>query len=194
MVAVNREACAKYKRELDKLLSPEWTQPVYTQNAADAVDRPLVAKLQLSDEAEENARILFKKPAEEPKILIVTDKLLTGYDAPVLYCLYLDKPMCDHVLLQAIARVNRPYVDVNGVQKKVGLVVDFVGVLRELKKALAFDSSDVNGVIEDLDVLLQDFQRRIAQAKQAYFDSDIGGAPDERLERLVFRESAPGSA
>lgn len=186
VVAVNREACAKYKQALDKLLPPEWSTPVYTQNAADVVDRPLVAKLQLSDEAEEQVRLLFKKPAENPKILIVTDKLLTGYDAPPLYCLYLDKPMRDHVLLQSIARVNRPYVDSNGVQKRVGLVVDFVGVLRELKKALQFDSSDVGGVIEDLDVLLQDFLQRIAQAKQDYLEADVGGSPDERLEKLVF--------
>jgi len=186
VVAVNREACAKYKKALDKLLPPEWTAPVYTENSADVVDRPLVAELQLSDEAEEQVRLLFKKPAENPKILIVTDKLLTGYDAPPLYCLYLDKPMRDHVLLQSIARVNRPYVDANGVQKRVGLVVDFVGVLRELKKALQFDSSDVSGVIEDLDVLLQDFLQRIEQAKQDYLESDAGGTPDERLERLVF--------
>lgn len=186
VVAVNREACAKYKQALDKLLPPEWSAPVYTQNAADVVDRPLVAKLQLSDEAEEQVRLLFKKPTENPKILIVTDKLLTGYDAPPLYCLYLDKPMRDHVLLQSIARVNRPYVDANGVQKRVGLVVDFVGVLRELKKALQFDSSDVGGVIEDLDVLLQDFLQRIAQAKQDYLEADAGGSPDERLEKLVF--------
>jgi type I restriction enzyme R subunit len=186
LVAVNREACAKYKRALDKLLPPEWSVPVYTQNAADAVDRPLVAKLQLSEEQEEQVRLLFKKPAEDPKILIVTDKLLTGYDAPLLYCLYLDKPMRDHVLLQSIARVNRPYVDANGVQKRVGLVVDFVGVLRELKKALQFDSSDVSGVIEDLDVLLQDFLQRIEQAKKDYLESDAGGSADERLERLVY--------
>lgn len=186
VVAVNREACAKYKKALDKLLPPEWSTPVYTENANDVLDRPLVAELQLSDEAEEQARLLFKKPAENPKILIVTDKLLTGYDAPPLYCLYLDKPMRDHVLLQSIARVNRPYVDANGVQKRVGLVVDFVGVLRELKKALQFDSSDVSGVIEDLDVLLQDFLQRIEQAKKDYLESDAGGSPDERLERLVF--------
>ena len=186
VVGVNREACAKYKQALDKLLPPEWSAPVYTQNAADVIDRPLVAKLQLSDEAEEQVRLLFKKPAENPKILIVTDKLLTGYDAPPLYCLYLDKPMRDHVLLQSIARVNRPYVDASGVQKRVGLVVDFVGVLRELKKALQFDSSDVDGVIEDLDVLLQDFLHRIAQAKQEYLDANVDGAPDERLEKLVF--------
>ncbi|WP_321924824.1 HsdR family type I site-specific deoxyribonuclease [Burkholderia sp. BCC1998] len=186
VVAVNREACAKYKKALDKLLPPEWTVPVYTQNAADAVDRPLVAELQLSDDQEEQARLLFKKPAENPKILIVTDKLLTGYDAPPLYCLYLDKPMRDHVLLQSIARVNRPYVDANGVQKRVGLVVDFVGVLRELKKALQFDSSDVSGVIEDLDVLLQDFLKKIAQAEKDYLQVSSVDSPDERLEKLVF--------
>lgn len=186
VVAVNREACAKYKRALDKLLPPEWTVPVYTENALDAVDRPLVAEHQLSGETEEQVRLLFKKPTENPKILIVTDKLLTGYDAPPLYCLYLDKPMRDHVLLQSIARVNRPYVDASGVQKRVGLVVDFVGVLRELKKALQFDSSDVSGVIEDLDVLLQDFLHRIDQAKQDYLEAGAGGTPDERLEKLVF--------
>ncbi|MDD3182742.1 MAG: HsdR family type I site-specific deoxyribonuclease [Alphaproteobacteria bacterium] len=186
LVAVNREACAKYKQALDKILPPEWTEAVYTQNAADAVDRPLVAKLQLSDEREEDVRTLFKKSAELPKILIVTDKLLTGYDAPLLYCLYLDKPMRDHVLLQALARVNRPYIDANGVQKKVGLVIDFVSVLQNLKKALQFDSSDVNGVIEDLDLLLQDFQAKIAKASQEYLDAGDGGDADERLEKIVY--------
>ncbi|HZQ75590.1 MAG TPA: DEAD/DEAH box helicase family protein, partial [Burkholderiales bacterium] len=185
LVAVNREACAKYKRALDKLLPPEWTEAVYTESATDAVDRPLVAELQLSAEREADVRSSFKKPKEEPKILIVTDKLLTGYDAPVLYCMYLDKPMRDHVLLQAIARVNRPYVDSEGIQKKVGLVVDFVGVLRELKKALKFDSDDVSGVLEDLDVLLEDFKKKIAVAKKDFLEAGEGGA-DEKLERLVY--------
>ncbi len=186
LVGVNREACAKYKRALDKHLPPEWSVPIYTENANDKVDRPLVAELQLSEEQEEDARQLFARPDKDPKILIVTDKLLTGYDAPVLYCMYLDKPMRDHVLLQAIARANRPYEDERGIRKRVGLVVDFVGVLRELKKALRFDSGDVSGVIEDLDVLLRDFRQRIAEAERAYLDAGEGGSPDERLERLVF--------
>jgi type I restriction enzyme R subunit len=186
VVAVNREACAKYKRALDKLLPAEWTVPVYTDNAADIVDRPLVAELQISPEREEDVRLLFKKVDRDPKILIVTDKLLTGYDAPPLYCLYLDKPMRDHVLLQSIARVNRPYVDAQGVSKKVGLVVDFVGVLRELKKALKFDSDDVSGVIEDLDVLMADFQQKIVLVKADYL-VDVGdGGADEKLEKVVY--------
>ncbi|KFA41739.1 type I restriction-modification system, R subunit [Xylella fastidiosa] len=186
VVAVNRKACAKYKKALDTLLPPEWTAAVYTENAADVVDRPLVAGLQLSKEAEKQVHKDFKKNTEDPKILIVTDKLLTGYDAPLLYCLYLDKPMRDHILLQSVARANRPYVDANGMQKRVGLVVDVVGVLRALKKALQFDSSDVSGAIEDLNMLLQDFLKRIAQAKQDYLKPDAGGTPDEQLERLVF--------
>ncbi len=186
LVAVGREACAKYKRALDQLLPPEWSEVIYTENSSDAIERPLVAELQLSSDREADVRSLFKKPAEDPKILIVTDKLLTGYDAPLLYCMYLDKPMRDHVLLQAMARVNRPYIDPNGVPKKIGLVVDFVGVLRELRKALAFDSADVSGVIEDLDLMLEDFIARIGQARSEYLEGIEGGGADERLERLVY--------
>ena len=186
LVGVNREACAKYKRALDKLLPPEWTETIYTENAADVVDHPLVAELQLSPEREAEVRLIFKKADNDPKILIVTDKLLTGYDAPLLYCMYLDKPMRDHVLLQAIARVNRPYVDAEGTRKRIGLVVDFVGVLRELRKALRFDSEDVSGVIEDLDLLMKDFLGKIAVAKASYLDSSGEGSADERLENVVY--------
>ena len=186
LVGVNREACAKYKRALDKLLPTEWTLPVYTENDRDFTDRPLIAELQLSSQQEEDARSNFKKGEIDPKILIVTDKLLTGYDAPLLYCMYLDKPMRDHVLLQAIARVNRPYADPDGNRKRVGLVVDFVGVLRELRKALQFDSSDVSGAIEGLDDLLTDFQEKISRAKTDYLEDFGGGIEDERLEQVVF--------
>lgn len=186
VVAVDREACAKYKRALDKHLPAEWSEAIYTSNVNDGVERPDVAALQLSEERETDVRLLFKKAAEQPKILIVTDKLLTGYDAPVLYAMYLDKPMRDHVLLQAIARVNRPYVDSQGVRKRIGLVIDFVSVLRDLKKALKFDSEDVSGVIEDLDLLLVDFLAKIAIAKGEYLDSGGSGSADERLEALVY--------
>lgn len=186
LVGVNREACAKYKRALDKLLPPEWSEAVYTDSPSDVVERPLVAEVQLTDEREADVRVLFKKADENPKILIVTDKLLTGYDAPLLYCMYLDKPMRDHVLLQAIARVNRPYVDEQRVRKRIGLVVDFVGVLRELRKALTFDSSDVSGVIEDLDLMLKDFLARIEVAKADYLEAGGEGDADQRLERLVY--------
>lgn len=186
LVAVNREACAKYKQALDQLLPAEWSVPIYTRNDADVVDRPLVAALQLTDEQEADTRLMFKKAGENPRILIVTDKLLTGFDAKLLYCMYLDKPMRDHVLLQAIARVNRPYADVKGNRKRIGLVVDFVGVLRELKKALTFDSSDVSGVIEDLDVLYRDFLDKIGKAKTEYLTIEEGLGADEQLEKIIY--------
>ncbi len=186
LVGVNREACAKYKRALDRHLPPAWTAAVYTRNAADVVERPLVAEIQLSPEREADVRLLFKKADEDPKILIVTDKLLTGYDAPLLYGLYLDKPMRDHVLLQAIARVNRPHVDADGRRKRIGLVVDFVGVLRELRKALRFDSSDMSGVIEELDVLMEDFLERIERANADYLGAAGSGSADEHLEETVY--------
>ena len=187
LVAVGREACAKYKVALDKHLAPEWSVPVYTENINDSSERPLVAELQLSREQEAITRLTFKKADENPKILIVTDKLLTGYDAPPLYCMYLDKPMRDHVLLQAIARVNRPYVDASGVSKRIGLIVDYVGVLGALEKALRFDSADVGGVIKDLDLLLADLRGKLAAAEAEYLgDAETGGA-DERLEQIVFR-------
>ena len=186
LVAVSREACAKYKRALDKHLQPDWSVPVYTENINDSLERPLVAELQLSPEQEADTRLMFKKADENPKILIVTDKLLTGFDAPLLYCMYLDKPMRDHVLLQAIARVNRPYVDANGVSKPIGLVVDYVGVLAALEKALRFDSADVSGVIEDLDLLLADLLVKLVEAAAEYLEDGGSVGADERLERIVY--------
>ena len=186
LVAVDRQTCARYKRALDQLLPPEWSEVVYSSSPNDSVDRPDVYDLQVSDSREEQVRKAFPKADELPKILIVTDKLLTGFDAPVLQAMYLDKPMRDHVLLQALARVNRPYVDDEGVRKKVGLVVDFVGVLKELNKALRFDSDAVAGALEDLEVLLIDLLQKIPAAGSEYLQVNGESAADEQLESLVY--------
>lgn len=189
LVAVDREACALYKQALDQYLPAEYSVPVYTRNAADVIERPVVASLQLDEATEKSVRKAFPKPDRAPKIFIVTDKLLTGYDAPILYCMYLDKPMRDHVLLQAVARVNRPYEDDSSVKKPCGLIIDFVGVLKELNKALAFDSDDVSGVIEDLDLLFARFRELMDNEGRRYLDL-AGGSPgrgnDARLEHLLY--------
>ncbi|WP_447734940.1 type I restriction endonuclease subunit R [Rhodanobacter soli] len=185
LVGVDREACALYKQALDKYLPADYSVPVYTQSAADAIDYPLVAKHQIDPAQEKRVRKLFRKPDQQPKILIVTDKLLTGYDAPILYAMYLDKPMRDHVLLQAISRVNRPYEDAAGRQKPSGLIIDFIGMLRDLNKALAFDSQDVSGVIEDLDLLLVEFRRLLAEAQARYL-APLEGGKDKQLETLLY--------
>ena len=82
----------------------------------------------------------------------VTEKLLTGYDAPILATMYLDKPLKDHTLLQAIARINRPYPN-----KEDGLVVDYIGIFEDLQKALAFDQASVNKALINLDELKDQF-------------------------------------
>jgi type I restriction enzyme R subunit len=188
LVAVDREACALYKQALDRHLPADYSIPIYTQNAADVVERPLVASLQINETTETAVRKAFPKSDRNPKIFIVTDKLLTGYDAPVLYCMYLDKPMRDHVLLQAVARVNRPYEDESGIKKPCGLIIDFVGVLKELNKALAFDSDDVSGVIEDLDLLYTRFREQMDGEGRRYLAlaGAASGGNDAKLEHLLY--------
>ncbi|MEW6614636.1 MAG: HsdR family type I site-specific deoxyribonuclease [Thermodesulfobacteriota bacterium] len=185
LVAVDREACALYKEELDKILPPEYTLPVYTATQHDSEKYPLVHKYQLSEIEEKNARKLFPKPKTIPKIFIVTDKLLTGFDAPILYGMYLDKPMRDHVLLQAIARVNRPYEEEGDIKKPCGLVVDFVGIFEKLEKALAFDSDVVSGVIKNLDVLKAQFFDLMTGEAQKYLALTRGMIDDKAVEAAI---------
>ena len=129
-----------------------------------------------------------------PKILIVTEKLLTGFDAPILYCMYLDKPMRDHVLLQAIARVNRPYEDEDGLNKPYGFVLDFVGIFEQLEKALAFDSDEVNAVIKNVEVLERLFATLMTETAPQYlpltqgFDDKAKEAAIEACREKETRE------
>ena len=185
LVAVDREACALYKEALDKLLPPETTLPIYTSGPHDSERLPLVHRHQIAPDAEKKARRLFPKADTQPGIFIVTDKLLTGFDAPILYCMYLDKPMRDHVLLQAIARVNRPYERDGAVRKPCGVVVDFVGIFEKLEKALAFDSDVVSGVIEDLDRMLARFTELMAGPAREYLGLCRGPMDDKTVERAM---------
>jgi len=92
----------------------------------------------------------FKKPGRPPYLIIVCDKLLTGFDAPVESVMYLDKPLKEHNLLQAIARTNRPA----GISKQYGLIVDYIGVTKNLDEALAsYREADVENALRDLDEL-----------------------------------------
>ncbi|MEM3333729.1 MAG: type I restriction endonuclease subunit R [Thermoplasmata archaeon] len=182
IVAVDREACVLYKEELDKYLPKDYSEVVISTNYNDP---PELAKYHISPEKEQQIRKAFRKPDELPKILIVTEKLLTGFDAPILYCMYLDKPMRDHVLLQAIARVNRPYEDDTGRKKSSGFVLDFVGIFDNLEKALAFDSSDVEGVIHDIEILKNRFKEEMENARQKYLILIKGKTQDKAVEAVL---------
>ena len=181
LVAVDREACAMYKTELDKHLPKEYSEVVYSPGHDDTEE---LARYHLSEEQEKRIRKDFRRPDKLPRILIVTEKLLTGFDAPILYCMYLDKPMRDHVLLQAIARVNRPYEDEHGRKKPSGFVLDFVGIFDNLEKALAFDSEDIEGVVRDIAVLKERFCR-LMQTSQNYLTLIKGKAHDKAVEAVL---------
>jgi len=165
IVAVDREACALYKEAIDKYLPKEYTKVVYT---SDYKDGELLRKYYLGEDEEKTIRKAFKSPAEMPKILIVTEKLLTGYDAPILYTMYLDKPLKDHTLLQAIARVNRPYE-----AKTCGMVVDYIGIFENLQRALAFDSKDISRGLLDIEVLKERFKELMRRAREILSQVDI---------------------
>lgn len=187
LVGVDREGCALYKDALDKHLPPEQSAAVYTAAHNDAKN---LKRFYLSEDGEKAVRKAFIDPEKDPKILIVTEKLLTGFDAPVLYCMYLDKPMRDHTLLQAIARVNRPYEDEDEVEKPVGFVVDFVGIFEKLEEALAFDSDDVAGVIQNIDVLKKRFASLMEDTGRTYLERFDGPVDDRLVEAIVeaFRD------
>jgi type I restriction enzyme R subunit len=182
LVAVDREACALYKEALDMYLPPEYSAVVISSGHNDSA---LLKRYALLPDQEQQIRKDFARPDRQPRILIVTEKLLTGFDAPILYCMYLDKPMRDHVLLQAIARVNCPYGDADGgTRKPYGFVVDFVGIFERLEEALAFDSDTVASVIENIDVLKQLFARLMTQDARPYL-AYAGMRSDKQIERAV---------
>ncbi len=182
LVAVDREACALYKKELDKHLPADYSTVVYTSSHNDSA---LLAEYRLTEDEEKTVRKAFLKRDVLPKILIVTEKLLTGFDAPILYCMYLDKPMRDHALLQAIARVNRPYEEEGDIKKPAGFVLDFVGIFEKLEKALAFDSDVVASVIQNLDVLKQRFAALMKDQAPAYLALCQGPIDDKAVERAI---------
>ena len=183
LVGVDREACAMYKKALDKYLPPEYSEVVYTGNYNDNL---LLKEFHLSDEKEKKIRKDFVKPDSLPKILIVTQKLLTGYDAGCLYAMYLDKPMRDHTLLQAIARVNRPFEEEGKETKKPhGFVLDFVGIFDKLEKALAFDSEEVDAVIRDIHLLKMLFKTRMETVAPDYITLVSEPFTDKDTDNLI---------
>ncbi len=188
LVAVDREACAEYKHALDDFLPAEYSEVVYTGNNNDS---ELLKEFHLGGKEERAIRKSFNKLDQYPKILIVTEKLLTGFDAPLLYAMYLDKPMRDHTLLQAIARVNRPYENEREeMVKPHGFVLDFVGIFDKLEKALAFDSDEVKAIVKDLKLLKVLFQGKMEQKVPGYLALIERNFDDKDVDTLIehFRD------
>ena len=182
LVAPNKTSALRYKAFLDELgevsseviISPPDEREGFDEVDADESRDEVVAFWQrmmrrYGSEEEYNKQIVNSfKFGEEPEILIVVDKLLTGFDAPRNTVLYLTRRLKDHTLLQAIARVNRLYEDDTGAKaKEFGFILDYVGVLGELDKALTtysamdgFDEADLRGTLTHINEEIKQLPQR----------------------------------
>ncbi|MFN8521128.1 MAG: HsdR family type I site-specific deoxyribonuclease [Chloroflexota bacterium] len=158
VVAFDRELCVAYHEAISALLGPtEEAAVVMTTNAKD--DPPEWAEFSRDRPAEQALRDRFLDADDPLCFLIVTAKLLTGFDAPIEGVMYLDKPLRAHTLFQAVTRTNRRWTNpATGQEKLYGLVVDYVGLGSELAKAVAVKplagrKPDPVGIEELFDVL-----------------------------------------
>jgi len=180
VVGIDREAVILYQRALTKVIAEDlmkegmeqdeafkeaerYCEPVYSSNQEDgkpsedkhldSIRKDLVKyALPRANRTETDVKADFKVQGKPPYFLLVCSKLLTGFDAPVENVMYLDNPLKEHNLLQAIARTNR----LCGEAKQNGLIVDYIGVTKKLNKALeSYRSEDVQNAMRNIDVLRQ---------------------------------------
>ena len=175
IVTVSRKACVLYKKEIDKYLPEKYSEIVMTYDSYDSYVgeylNELIRKHGGMPPEYINEKIIEDfKESEYPKILIVTDMLLTGFDAPILQVMYLDKPLKEHRLLQAIARTNRPYKDL----KEAGLIIDYIGILKEFEKSFElYNENDLKLAIVDIEDLEKNFSDLINEALELFNGIDI---------------------
>lgn len=180
VVAYDKATCVAYKEELDQLLGPEASTIVMSKARGDSPDW---RKWTPNAEELEQVTARFNDPNDPLRIIIVTAKLLTGFDAPILQTQYLDKPLKEHTLLQAVTRTNRVYPP----NKKHGLIVDYLGVFDDVSKSLNFDDKSVKQVISNIEELKKQLPPAI-EAAVGFFpgvDRTVGG-----YEGLIQAQSA----
>jgi len=193
VVVASRLACVRMKHFLDEALTArygkearKWSEVVMTYNEnkdpeeIDSYRKKMLETWRGGEgrgvkDWEEANRIIQDRFKEEeyPRILIVTDMLITGFDCPRLKVMYLDKQLYEHRLLQAIARVNRPY-GTNGLEKKFGLIVDYAGLLENVKETISryemLDKETYKELFEEsvskIESSLQELSRLIDDVKQ----------------------------
>lgn len=184
IVACDKEACVLYYNELvnkDYFDSSEIAIIFSTGNYDDEERYNLYKDHYISDVERKKLIEKFKRRITEKeqnsgnnlKIFIVCNMLLTGFDAPIEQTMYLDSPIKDHNLLQAIARTNRPYDDPETkMSKQFGRVVDYIGIFKNYNEALNYDHEDI-GEVEDVDSLVLEFPKFLDNAMQPFDDIEL---------------------
>ena len=175
IVTPDRHACAQYKEELDNYFPENATKVVMSTTANDPLE--FKQKWGITKDQQDTIVDEFNDARSELKFIIVTAKLLTGFDAPILQTMYLDKSLKDHTLLQAICRTNRLYP-----QKHYGRIVDYFGVFDDAAKALEFDEKSVSQVITNLSALRVELAPAMEKALGHFLDVDRSIEGFEGLE------------
>lgn len=182
VVACDKEACVLYYNELLKYFDRSEISIIFSTGAYDEGEKYELFKDHYKEDAERKKLIRqFKRRITEEeqklgnnlKIFIVCNMLLTGFDAPIEQTMYLDSPIRDHNLLQAVARTNRPYDDkVSKLSKEFGRIVDYVGVFQNYKDALNYDPEDI-GEFEDVESLVATFPKVLDEAFKPFEDIQL---------------------
>jgi len=195
--ATTKRLLPLYKAALDELLGPDTSIAIFSDvNQRDETIPQIVKDLDMDRDTRAKAIREFRKlssdnPEDQGKeeqrwrraeIIIVCDMLLTGFDAPIVQTMYLDKGLRNHGLLQAIARINRPYNEL----KKEGLIRDFWGVFSHLNEALRYDKSELGDVAFPLRVVREEFKLHIETVLELVAGHERSGSHPSLMRVLAF--------
>lgn len=179
IVAIDREAVATYKKYLDEMVPSEWSAVVYSPGDPNS-DADDLKVYNTSKQEREEIIERFKDPNSPLRFLLVCDMLLTGFDAPIEQVMYLDKPLRDHNLLQAIARTNRVYKG-----KEAGKIIDYYGITRNLYDALDFDENVVETAMVDIDRVKARFEEVMKELMRLFQRVNIEDPSMDNLRRCL---------
>lgn len=185
VVTPTRKAAALYGEELQKFLDPEEVKVVISSSGD---DEPIIRKYGTS-KGEREAIVDDFQDEENPKLLVVCDMLLTGFDAPVLKTIYLDRPLSNHTLLQAIARTNRTTEG-----KRNGEIIDYAGVFAEgnVDEALSYYKPSVReSAAKDIDELLDDYHETLDAIIEIFDDIELSNDPETLTECIALLRKNP---
>jgi type I restriction enzyme, R subunit len=194
LVCYDKETCTLYKAALDALLGPDVSLPIYSEDPendpepvkahylGDATRKKAIDEFKKERSQEEGERVKPDNKWRNVEIVIVCDMLLTGFDAPIVETMYLDKGIRDHALLQAIARVNRPYNEL----KKVGVVMDYYGLFDRLEQALNFDKNELGEVAFPFTRLRESFRLEMQWQMELFAEFPKAGDRDTIMRILAW--------
>lgn len=192
IVTMSRRIAAELYEEIVKL-KPDWHNSDLMKGSVKVVmtavssDGPVMSAHHTNKEERRKLAERMKDPKDELKLVIVRDMWLTGFDVPCLHTMYIDKPMQGHNLMQAIARVNRVYNDKPG-----GLIVDYLGIASDLKKALSFysDSGGKGDPAEAQEKAVELMLEKLEVVSQMFLEKPVRGYSKDYVD-LVNDPAVP---